>query len=64
MGWNMNDLTNRTHGPRAEFAVSSDVYSSDGSQHVVFQGFRPTAGGGYDFGNDGSQHVVERWWTA
>jgi hypothetical protein len=38
MGWNENDLTNRTHGPPAEVAVSSYVDGSDGSQHVVFHG--------------------------
>jgi hypothetical protein len=70
MGRNMNDLTNRTHGPLAEFAVSSYVYSGDGSQHVVFQGFDPAGHyfetqrtqHGFSMSND--YHVVEVWWTA
>lgn len=33
MGWNRNNLTNRTHGPLAEFAVSSLVYEG-GDLHI------------------------------
>ena len=54
MGWNMNDLTARTHGPLATWQVSGYVFAKEGSQHVVFQGFSPAAG------EDG--HVHELFW--
>jgi hypothetical protein len=39
VGWNVNDLTARTHGPLATFGVSGYVFAMDASQHAVFQGF-------------------------
>ena len=54
MGWNVNDLTARTLGPLATFRVFGYVFAMDASQHVVFQGFSPAAGG------DGHVHELFR----
>jgi len=71
MGWNMNDPTNWTRSPHAEFAVSSYVSSSDGSQHIhsldghsdpACQYFA-TQRAQHVFCIPNHHHVVKLWWA-
>lgn len=55
MGWNTNDLTTSTNAPLAQLRPFGYMYTGDGTQHVVYEGFTPGEG------SDG--HVHELWWN-
>ena len=53
-GWHHNDLTTNTHAPLVTFEPSGYLFTNQGTQHVIYQGFVPGQG------DDGRVH--ELWW--
>jgi hypothetical protein len=39
MGWKLNDLNDGTNAPVAIFKPSGYMFTNQGTQHVVYQGF-------------------------